>query len=120
MEPPSGWGIEFTPGFRMWWAGLGEDQRRVIGRWIDLLRIRGPNLGFPYSSDIRGSSIGGLRELRIRTEGRPYRILYAFDPRRVAVFLTGGDKASSQRWYERQIRIAEARFAHHLRTLGGS
>jgi DNA-binding transcriptional regulator YiaG len=33
-----------------------------------------------------------MRELRIQHEGRPYRVLYAFDPRRSAIRLFGADK----------------------------
>jgi hypothetical protein len=40
---------------------------------------------------------GHMRELRIQHHGRPYRILYAFDPRRVAILLIGGDKTSDDR-----------------------
>jgi hypothetical protein len=38
-----------------------------------------------------------MRELRIQHEGRPYRVLYAFDPRRVAFLLIGGDKTGNRR-----------------------
>ena len=54
-------------------ACLDPSQKAVIGRWIDLLERRGPSLGFPHSSELRGSTIGGLRELRIQQAGRPYR-----------------------------------------------
>lgn len=29
---------------------------------------------------------------------RPYRVLYAFDPRRTAMLLVGGDKTGNDRW----------------------
>jgi hypothetical protein len=38
-----------------------------------------------------------MRELRIQHEGRPYRVLYAFDPRRTAILLIGGDKTGNDR-----------------------
>jgi len=40
-----------------------------------------------------------MRELRVQHAGRPYRVLYAFDPRRVAILLIGGDKTGDDRWY---------------------
>ena len=55
-----------------------------------------------------------MRELRIKFQGRPYRILYAFDPRRVAILLIGGDKTGDRRWYERFIPIADALYDQHL------
>ena len=41
-----------------------------------------------------------MRELRIQHAGRPYRTLYAFDPRRMAILLIGGDKTGNNRWYD--------------------
>ncbi len=117
-SPPRPWRVEFTPEFREWWLGLDPSHKAVVGRWIELLERRGPSLGFPHSSEIRGSTIGGLRELRIQQAGRPYPVLYAFDPRRVAVLLAGGDKGSDRRWYRRTIRLAELPFARHLATIG--
>ncbi len=50
-------------------------------------------------------------------EGRPYRVLYAFDPRRVALLLLGGDKTGDGRWYEKAIPQAETIYAKHLEKL---
>ncbi len=58
-----------------------------------------------------------LRELRVQHEGRPYRVLYAFDPARVAYLLIGGDKTGDKRWNERMIPKAEAIYAQHLREM---
>ena len=57
-----------------------------------------------------------MRELRIQHEGRPYRVLYAFDPR--AVLLIGGDKTGNNRWYEEYVPLADAIYDRHLRELG--
>jgi len=48
-----------------------------------------------------------MRELRIQHAGRPYRVLYAFDPRRVAILLLGGDKTGDDRWYEKHVALAD-------------
>ena len=48
-----------------------------------------------------------MRQLRIQHQGRPYRVLYAFDPRRVAILLIGGDKTGDDRWYETYVPIAD-------------
>ena len=48
-----------------------------------------------------------MRELRIQHAGRPYRILYAFDPRRCAILLIGGDKTGNDRWYEEYVPLAD-------------
>ena len=49
--------------------------------------------------------------------GEPYRILYAFDPKREALLLIGGNKAGDKRWYKRMIPLAEKIFAAHLQSL---
>ena len=49
-----------------------------------------------------------MRELRIQHEGRPYRVLYAFDPRRSAILVLGGDKTGNDRWYEEQVPVADS------------
>lgn len=66
----------------------------------------GPRLPFPYSSWIEGSRHSHMRELRVQSSGRPLRVFYAFDPRRVAILLTGGDKTGDDRFYERMIPLA--------------
>ena len=58
-----------------------------------------------------------MRELRIQHAGRPYRVLYAFDPRRCAILLIGGDKAGKDRWYEEYVPIADRLYNEHLETL---
>jgi hypothetical protein len=58
-----------------------------------------------------------MRELRIQHKGNPYRVLYAFDPRRSAILLIGGNKAGKDRWYEEYIPIADKLYADHLQLL---
>ena len=61
-----------------------------------------------------------MRELRIQHKGRPYRVLYAFDPRRVAILLIGGDKTGNNRWYDQFVPIADKLYAEHIATLKSS
>ena len=58
-----------------------------------------------------------MKELIIQRAGRPYRVLYAFDPRRCAVLLLGGDKTGDSRWYEKFVPTADRLFDEHLDTL---
>jgi hypothetical protein len=58
-----------------------------------------------------------MRELRIQSEGRPVRVFYAFDPRRSAILLIGGDKTGDGRFYERMIPIADELYDVHLMEL---
>lgn len=96
---------------------MSEAEQDSIARVVGLLEERGPALPFPYSSAIQGSSLSHMRELRIQHEGRPYRVLYAFDPQRAAYLLLGGDKTGQERWYEVNVPKAEAIYAVHLKEL---
>ena len=113
------WSVEATDEFETWWQTLDGDARVSVSAAVALLEELGPDLPFPYSSSIRGSRHGGLRELRIQHRGRPLRILYAFDPRRVAVLLLGDEKGGSKRWYRKAVPRAERAFDRHLADLKG-
>lgn len=111
------WEVEFTDEFGRWWDTLDEPVHVSIDAVVRLLEVRGPQLPFPYSSAINGSRHGHMRELRIQHRGEPYRILYAFDPRRTAILLIGGNKAGDDRWYEKTVPVADELYDEHLRIL---
>jgi len=67
--------------FEDWWNTLGEDEQATVDAYVKMLEEFGIALGFPYSSDIKGSMYSQMRELRAQHRGRPYRVLYPFDPR---------------------------------------
>lgn len=108
------WQVEYTDEFGEWWSSLSEDEQVSIAASVGLLEARGPNLGHPHSSGINGSRHGHMRELRTQHAGRPYRTLYAFDPRRMAILLIGGDKTGQDRWYEVNVPIADRLYDQHL------
>jgi hypothetical protein len=84
---------------------------------VSLIEKLGTSLPFPHSSGINQSRHGHMRELRTQHEGRPYRTLYAFDPRRAAILLIGGDKTGDARWYEKNVPIADDLYDAHLKDL---
>ncbi len=55
-----------------------------------------------------------MRELRTQHGGRPFRMLYAFDPRRKAILLNGGDKTVDDRWYDVNVPMADRLYDQHL------
>jgi DNA-binding transcriptional regulator YiaG len=55
-----------------------------------------------------------MRELRVQHQGHPYRVLYIFDPRRVALLLLGGDKTADDRWYEKNVPLADQVYDNYL------
>lgn len=109
--------VEYTAAFSDWLDTLTEQEKDSIAAVITLLEDFGPTLPFPYSSGIKGSRHHHMRELRTQRAGKPYRILYAFDPKRSAILLIGGRK-SGNRWYSRFIRIADRLYDEHLQRLG--
>ena len=109
--------VEYTDEFGVWWASLSEAEQISVAASVGLLEALGARLGYPHSSAIVGSKVTHLRELRVQHQGKPYRILYAFDPRRDAILLLGGNKAGQDRWYESHIPKAQALYATHLRAL---
>ena len=111
------WEIEFTDEFGSWWGSLKENEQDSIDRSVGLLSALGPSLPFPHSSDIRNSKHGNMRELRVQHQGEPYRVFYAFDPRRSAILLIGGNKTGDDRFYERMVPHADRIYDEHLREL---
>lgn len=113
----STWEVEYTDVFEAWWDSLSEAMQDAAAKSVGLLEQFGPFLGFPHSSEIRGSRHGHMRELRIQSGGRPLRVLYAFDPLRNALLLLGGDKTGDDRWYEVHVPIADRLYDEHLEAL---
>jgi hypothetical protein len=109
--------VEYTDEFEEWWDSLSEPVQDDIAAMVLLLEEKGTSLTFPYSSGIEGSKHSHMRELRIQHAGDPYRILYAFDPRRSAVLLIGGEKTGDNRWYDKYIPIADKLYDKHLEAL---
>jgi hypothetical protein len=112
-----GWAVEYTGEFERWYEQLSEAAQDSVDRIVGLLEVKGPGLPFPYSSSIQGSRHGTLREVTVQSRGVPYRIFYAFDPRRAAILLIGGDKQGDDRFYERMIAVADSLFDDHLARL---
>ena len=111
------WEVEGTDEFAEWFMGLSDGEQVDVGRVVDLLVEHGPALPFPYSSRIESSRHHHMRELRIQHEGRPYRVLYAFDPRRAAILLLGGDKTGNKHWYDENVPKADDLYDEYLREL---
>jgi hypothetical protein len=111
------WEVEYTDEFGGWYESLGEPEQNSIDRNVYLLEQFGPALPDRYSKPIVTSRIAHMRELRVQHAGEPIRILYAFDPRRVALLLLGGNKTGDDRWYEKFVPKADALYEQHLKAL---
>jgi len=84
-----------------------------------LLREFGPNLGRPTVDGLKASKHANMKELRFNWENEVWRIAFAFDPKRQAILLVGGNKggADQRRFYKHLIALADARFDEHLAAL---
>jgi hypothetical protein len=111
------WQVEFTDEFEGWWNNLTEQEQIAIDTKVRLLEAKGPNLPHPHSSGIKTSKHQHMRELIVQCHGEPFRILYAFDPRRTAILLVGGNKTGDNRWYETYVPVADRLYDQHLATL---
>ena len=111
------WIVEYTDEFGIWWGTLARAEQEDVAAVVQLLEERAPRLPFPYSSGIAGSRHDHMRELRIQHKGRPYRVLYAFNPLRTAILLIGGAKGRDDRWYEVNVPIADRLYDVHLKEL---
>ena len=111
------WEVEFTETFARWWDGLSEDEQVDVNAKVILLQKIGPGLPRPHVDLIHSSRYQNMKELRIQHSGRPYRVLFAFDPRRCAILLIGGDKTGNDRWYEEFVPKADDLYDRHLEYL---
>ena len=107
----------FIDEFEVWWDDLSEAEQDDIAAVVGLLEESGPTLPFPFSSNVSSSRHGNMRELRIQHQGDPFRVLYAFDPRRCAILLIGGKKAGDDRWYDKNVPIADKLYNQHLKSI---
>lgn len=111
------WDAEYTDEFEAWWESLTETEHEDVDAYVQRLEARGPNLPFPHSGGINGSRHNHMRELRIQSHGDPFRVFYAFDPKRSAILLIGGNKAGNDRFYEDMIPIADDLYDQHIKEL---
>jgi hypothetical protein len=111
------WDVEFTETFAEWWESLSEAEQEDVAVKVKLLEKAGPALGRPHADSLaKQSGYTNMKELRIVHRGDAYRVLLAFDPRRVAILLLGGCKPD-QKWYKAAIPAADKLYAEHLAEL---
>lgn len=108
------WDVEYTEEFGAWWEDLEPDDQERLTAAVELLEELGPSLGRPLVDTLKGSKHPNMKELRPGT----VRVLFAFDPRRTAILLLGGDKSGHWKdWYVKAIPEADRLFDDHLKGL---
>ena len=110
------WDVEGTDEFAQWYHARTDEERESINAAITLLEARGPSLGRPLVDTLSYTRLPNLKELR--PPDTFIRILFAFDPRRTAILLLGGDKQRRwSAWYRAYVPIAERLYEEHLTEL---
>jgi hypothetical protein len=110
------WDVEGTDQFADWYGSLDHETQDDVIAAVAKLEERGPGLGRPLVDTIKGSRYPNMKELR--PLGGNIRILFAFDPRRTAILLLGGDKTHRwTEWYEQMIPVADWLYGEYLDSL---
>ncbi len=112
------WNVEATDRFWNWLKVQDLALRIEMLAGLKLLAQVGPQLGRPFVDTLTLSSIANLKELRIQSNGRPFRAFFAFDPQRKAIVLCAGNKEgkNQKRFYREMIKIAESEYRLHLNS----
>lgn len=111
------WEIEHTDEFLSWWNDLTHEQREALHERVSLLSKEGPRLKRPVVGKIENSRHHNMKEIRV-SKGGDLRVLFVFDPRRVAILLLGGDKQRKwKKWYKKAIPQADDRYDRHMAEL---
>ena len=115
------WEVEYTDEFELWWSSLTQEEQIELDAKVHLLEQHGPVLPRPHSDVIVTSKHANMKELRGRVvfshHRAELRVLYAFDPRRAAILLIGGDKTGNPKWYEEFVPVADWLFENHLKQI---
>ena len=111
------WSIIKTDEFSEWYSHLDPDAKEDIYEKALILKELGPTLGRPFVDTVNGSRHSNMKELRVQSKGRPFRIFFAFDPKRKAVFLIGDNKQGKKRFYEIMIPIADNLWDRYLEDM---
>ncbi len=113
------WEYETSGEFEVWFKGLNRAEKIEVIGLPESVAMLGPRLGRPHADTLKGSRHANMKELRGKTDRSVLRIAFAFDPRRVARILCGGDKAgvSEKTFYKKLIAKADNLFQEHLNQL---
>lgn len=104
-----------------WLDSLDDRSVEQVIAAIRVLEERGPNLGRPLVDTVTASRHRNMKELRPGSSGRSeLRVLFAFDSARQAILLVAGDKSGNwQRWYKKNIPVADDLLDAHLNRFEG-
>ena len=116
------WSVDFHGDFAPEFQALNEVVQDELLAHVAVLETFGPQLGRPRVDTLKGSRHSNMKELRFDAAAGVWRFAFAFDPKRRAIILCGGDKSggSETRFYRQLIAKADERFDAHLAAMNRS
>ena len=113
------WEVDLHDEFVSEYGELHKGVQDELLAHIGLLEQFGPQLGRPRVDTLNGSRHANMKELRFDAAEGVWRFAFAFDPKRRAIILCGGDKSggSGKRFYRQLIDKADDRFDSHLAVI---
>ena len=113
------WSVDLHAQFVAEFDALPESVQDELLAHMAVLEVFGPQLGRPRVDTLNGSRYKNMKELRFDADNGVWRFAFAFDPKRAAIVLCGGDKSGGgeQRFYRKLIAKADGRFDTHLADL---
>jgi len=110
------WVADFHDDFVREFDLLPEAVQDELLAHVALLEVFGHQLGRPRVDTLKGSRHSNMKELRFRAGGGVWRFAFAFDPKRAAIVLCGGNKSggSERIFYRQLLEKADRRFDSHL------
>lgn len=111
------WEVVATDEYGRWYLDLDDFTKIQIRSSVELLKEYGPKLGRPTVDTLTNTKkVTNLKELRVQAQGRPYRIFFAFDPKRRAVLICGGckDGSKDKTFYKTYISQAEKIYLEYI------
>ena len=113
------WDVEFHTQFVPEFEALAAAVQDELLAHVAVLEAFGPQLGRPRADTLYGSRHANMKELRFDAADGVWRFAFAFDPKRRAIVLCGGDKSggSQKRFYRQLIDTADKRFGSNLAAM---
>jgi hypothetical protein len=113
------WDVNFHDDFVSEYEKLSEAVQDELQALVEVLEILEPQMKRPCVDTLKGSRHKKLKELRFEAADGVWRFAFAFDPKRRAIILCGGDKSGGceSRFYKQRIAIADKRFDTHCAAL---
>ena len=119
MEYVAPWiGIPSTPmSLAIGGRRLRTERKKSLRRWSNCWPSTVPVSGFPTLPALQVPATATCASFASSTAAVLSACFYAFDPRRTAILLIGGDKTGNQRFYRQFVPLADKLYDEHLKEL---